>query len=77
MSLDLIGAAFINLDGKMVANISLTLDDVLANEPGDESGTFFPFVNLANVLHELVVEPQTNLTIIGFDHLIYTCVVEH
>ncbi|KAJ7051844.1 hypothetical protein C8F01DRAFT_634550 [Mycena amicta] len=75
MALDLIGVASVTLDGKQVANLNVSLAEVLANEPGDESGSFLEFGNLDNVLHQVNVEPQTPLTIIGFDHLIYTAIL--
>ncbi|KAJ7719725.1 hypothetical protein B0H16DRAFT_1605860 [Mycena metata] len=66
-SLDLVGTCAIILDGYEIQSLNITAAQAVAGERGDiaQSG-------LANGLHTLVIDPRTNPTLIGFDHLVYT-----
>ncbi|KAJ7731379.1 hypothetical protein B0H16DRAFT_1893361 [Mycena metata] len=66
-SLDLVGTCAIILDGYEIQSLNITAAQAVAGERGDiaQSG-------LSNGLHTLVIDPRTNPTLIGFDHLVYT-----
>ncbi|KAJ7019946.1 hypothetical protein C8F04DRAFT_1197247 [Mycena alexandri] len=66
-SLDLIGVCSVTLDGSVIANFSLDVTEALAGSRANISES-----NLANQPHTLVIQPAANLTLIGFDQLVYT-----
>ncbi|KAJ7766090.1 hypothetical protein B0H16DRAFT_1882938 [Mycena metata] len=66
-SLDLIGTCSIMLDDQEIQTLNLTVAHAIAGVRGNISKP-----DLANGFHTLVIMPTGNLTLIGFDHLVYT-----
>ncbi|KAJ7017838.1 hypothetical protein C8F04DRAFT_1243722 [Mycena alexandri] len=66
-SLDLVGTCSITVDGDEIPSLTVTVAQAIAGVRGNISRS-----DLANGLHTLVIDPTTNSTVIGFDHLVYT-----
>ncbi|KAJ7714768.1 hypothetical protein DFH07DRAFT_72761 [Mycena maculata] len=77
VSLDLIGACSITLDGTEITTLNVTLGDVLAAAAsGEQPGFSVSKSDMADGPHTLLVAPfpttDATATIIGFDQVIYT-----
>ncbi|KAJ7277367.1 hypothetical protein C8J57DRAFT_1309111 [Mycena rebaudengoi] len=69
ISLDLVGTASINIDNETTRTLNVSITDAIA---GKGILDFIAIPDLTNGLHTLVIAPLTNMTVIAFDHLIYT-----
>ncbi|KAJ7105699.1 hypothetical protein C8R44DRAFT_806681 [Mycena epipterygia] len=69
VSLDLVGACSLSMDGNQFRTLNVSLSDAIA---GEGILDMIAQPNLTNGLHTLIIAPITNETIIAFDHLIYT-----